>query len=154
MELLSDDPPLNVHASDWPIFTYPVQGPPAKFTDHGANGGCKIVDAIIGNGCMVADSSVVRSLIFNDCRIDPGCQLEGVLAHAACEIGAGSRLKNVLLDNGCIVPPGSVIGYDHAHDDQRFHVTDKGVVVVNREMLGQERRYQPPDYCHVPRQLD
>jgi len=154
MELLSDDPPLDVHAADWPIFTYPVQGPPAKFTDGGPRGGCTVTDSIIGNGSIVSDSSIVRSLIFNDCRIHHDCELEGALIHASCEIGEGSRLNNVLLDNGCIVPPGSVIGHDHALDAERFHVTENGVVVVNREMLGQERRYQPPDYCHVPRQLD
>ena len=154
MELLSDNPPLNVHASDWPIFTYPVQGPPAKFTDHGPRGGCTIVDSIIGSGCIVSDSRLVRCLLFNDCRIHNDCELEGALVHASCEIGEGSRLKNVLLDNGCIVPPGSVIGHDHARDAKRFHVSENGVVVVNREMLGQERRYQPPDYCHIPRQLD
>ena len=154
MELLSETPPLDVYALDWPIFTYPVQGPPAKFADHRPGGGCTVLDSIIGNGCVVSDSSIVRSLIFNDCRIHNGCELEGALVHACCEIGEGSRLKNVLLDNGCIVPPGTSIGHDLAQDAERFHITEGGLVVVNREMLGQERRYQPPDYCHVPRQLD
>ncbi len=151
MELLCDDPPLDVHEPHWPIFTYPVQGPPAKFTDHGPRGGCSLVESMVGNGCVISDSSIRKSLIFNDCRIDADCELDGALVHPNCEIGAGSRLKNVLLDNGCIVPPGAVIGHDKAADARRFHVTGGGIVVVNREMLGQERRYQPPDYTHLPR---
>ncbi|MEE4639895.1 MAG: glucose-1-phosphate adenylyltransferase [Wenzhouxiangella sp.] len=154
MELLGDDPPLDVHQPYWPIFTYPVQGPPAKFTDHGPRGGCTVVESMVGNGCVISDSSIRRSLIFNDCRIDADCELDGVLVHPNCHIGAGSRLKNVLLDNGCIVPPGTVIGEDPAADARRFHVTEGGIVVVNREMLGQERRYQPPDYTHIPRSPD
>ncbi len=151
MELLGDSPPLDVHEPDWPIFTYPVQGPPAKFTDQGANGGCAVVESMVGNGCVVSDSRIRKSLIFNDCRIDAGCQLDGALVHPNCEIGAGSRLTNVLLDNGCIVPPGTVAGEDAGTDAERFHVTEGGIVVINREMLGQKRRYQPPDYTHIPR---
>ncbi|MFW5815764.1 MAG: glucose-1-phosphate adenylyltransferase [Wenzhouxiangella sp.] len=151
MELLTDDPPLDVHELQWPIFTYPVQGPPAKFTDHGPGGGCSVVESMVGNGCVISDSSIRKSLIFNDCRIEADCALDGALVHPGCQIGSGSRLKNVLLDNGCIVPAGTVIGEDRAADQARFHVTDGGIVVVNREMLGQERRYQPPDYTHIPR---
>ena len=154
MELLEGQAALDVHAVDWPIFTYPVQGPPAKFTDHGPRRGCTVIDSIIGNGCIVSDSTIIRSLVFNDCRIHNDCDIEGALIHPNCEIGTGSRLKNVLLDNGCIVPPGTLIGHDHSADAKRFHITEQGLVVVNREMLGQKRRYQPPDYCHVPRQLD
>ncbi|WP_420823060.1 glucose-1-phosphate adenylyltransferase [Wenzhouxiangella limi] len=151
MELLTDDPPLDVHEQHWPIFTYPVQGPPAKFTDHGPRGGCTVVESMVGNGCVITDSSIRKSLVFNDCRIETDCELDGALVHPGCQIGSGSRLKNVLLDNGCIVPAGTVIGEDHAADKARFHVTEGGIVVVNREMLGQERRYQPPDYTHIPR---
>ena len=154
MELLNDQPPLDVHEQQWPIFTYPVQGPPAKFTDHGPRGGCSVDESMVGNGCVISDSSIRKCLIFNDCRIDADCELEAALVHPNCEIGAGSRLKNVLLDNGCIVPPGTVIGEDPAADRERFHVTEGGIVVVNREMLGQERRYQPPDYTHIPRSPD
>ncbi|MFP4276383.1 MAG: glucose-1-phosphate adenylyltransferase [Wenzhouxiangella sp.] len=150
MELLGDDPPLDLHAPQWPIFTYPVQGPPAKFTDHGPRGGCMIIESMIGNGCVISDSLIRKSMIFNDCRIDANCELDGALVHPNCEIGSGSRLKNVLLDNGCIVPPDSVIGEDRAADAERFHLTEGGIVVVNREMLGQARRYQPPDYTHIP----
>jgi glucose-1-phosphate adenylyltransferase len=48
-----------------------------------------------------------------------------------------------LLDNGCELPAGTVIGEDPDADAARFHVTPGGVVVVNREMLGQPREYRP-----------
>jgi glucose-1-phosphate adenylyltransferase len=109
---------------------------------------------MVGNGCVISDSKIHKSLIFNDCRIDSGCELDGVLVHPNCEIGAGSRLRNVLLDNGCIVPPGTVVGENPEEDAKRFHLTEGRIVVINREMLGQERRYQPPDYTHIPRSPD
>ncbi len=151
MELLGENPALDVHDLDWPILPYPVLGPPATFASQSENGGCTITESVVGNGCVVTDSSVKRSLIFNACRIDAGCELDGALIHPDCEIGAGSRLKNVLIDNGCIVPPGTVIGENRAEDAERFHVTEGGIVLVNRDMLGQERRYQPHEHTHIPR---
>jgi glucose-1-phosphate adenylyltransferase len=52
-------------------------------------------------------------------------------------------LQNVILDNGCIVPPGSVIGFDLQSDAERFNVTREGVVLINRQMLGQGISYNP-----------
>ena len=59
------------------------------------------------------------------------------------EIGAGCRLKNVILDNGCVVADGTVIGENSRNDRKRFHITERGVVVVNRKMLGQGSVYRP-----------
>ncbi len=149
MELLQDEPALNVHDPEWTIFTYPVQGPPAQFTDHGQRGYSTVIQCMVGNGCVISDSSLRKSLIFNDCTIEADCELDGALVHPNCHIGAGSKLRNVLLDNGCIVPSGTVVGYDPEQDARRFHITAGGIVVVNREMLGQGRRYQPADYPHA-----
>ena len=93
-----------------------------------------------------------KCLISNDCVIGPDCDLDGVLMHPNCYVGDGSKLKNVLLDNGCIVPENTVIGHDPASDAKRYHVSETGIVVVNREMLGQGRSYQPADYPHHPGQ--
>ncbi|MEL7387876.1 MAG: glucose-1-phosphate adenylyltransferase, partial [Pseudomonadota bacterium] len=38
----------------------------------------------------------------------------------------------------CVIPEGTTIGYDHEQDRARgFRVSEKGVVLVTREMLGQ-----------------
>ncbi len=150
IEMLDDNPVMDVHDPAWPIYTKLVQSPPAKFTDHGPQGGCQLVDCIVSNGCVVSDSKLVQSLLFGDCRVAGGCQLERVVALPGCEIGEGCRITGTLLDNGCIVPANTVIGEDPAADARRFHITAQGVVVVNRDMLGQERRYQPVEASHLP----
>ncbi|MGK7295299.1 MAG: glucose-1-phosphate adenylyltransferase [Candidatus Wenzhouxiangella sp. M2_3B_020] len=142
-ELLLEDPPLNLFASDWPIYTNLVQMPPAKFTDHGDAAGCRIRDSIVDTGSLVSDSEIEESVLFHACRIERGCRLDRSLVLPDCHIGAGCRLTRTLLDNGCELPPGTVIGEDPEADAARFHVTPGGVVVVNREMLGQPREYRP-----------
>jgi hypothetical protein len=42
-----------------------------------------------------------------------------------------------------VVPDGTVIGENSRIDRKRFHITERGVVVVNRKMLGQGSGYQP-----------
>ncbi len=145
IELLQDEPVMDMYDPKWPIFTKLVQSPPAKFTDHGPEGGCQVIDSIVGNGCVVSDSRLEQSLLFGDCWVDKHCSLERVVALPGCHIGKRCRLRNVLLDNGCILPEGTIIGEDSRADRRRFHITDGGVVVVNREMLGQGRRYQPQE---------
>jgi len=47
-------------------------------------------------------------------------------------------LKNVVIDRGCEIPEGMQIGVDLALDAKRFHVSEKGIVLVTPDMLGQD----------------
>ncbi len=82
-------------------------------------------------------------MLFSNVVVEANCELVDVLALPDCQIGRNVRLKKVLLDNGCIVPDGTVVGEDPEQDARRFHCTPGGVVVINRDMLGQEHRYTP-----------
>ena len=93
---------------------------------------------MVSGGCVIDKSDLKRTLLYSNVKVGAGCDLQGVLALPGCEIGAGSRLNGVLLDNGCVIPPGSVIGEDSRVDRERFHITERGVVVVSRKMLGQQ----------------
>jgi glucose-1-phosphate adenylyltransferase len=143
LALLDDNPVMDMHDPSWPIYTRLVQSPPAKYISHRPGHGCRLTNSLVSNGCVITDSELEKSLLSNDCKVARHCKLRGVVALPGCHIGPGCRLQGALLDNGCIVPEGTVIGEDPADDARRFHVTDGGVIVVNREMLGQERRYQP-----------
>ena len=51
------------------------------------------------------------------------------------QVGRGCRLAQVVIDRGCVIPEGMVIGEDPQFDAKRFYRTDKGVVLVTKEML-------------------
>ena len=142
IELLSDHPPLDIYDSNWPIITYQQQLPPAQFAGCGTT--CRVENAMVSGGCVVRESVLTDSILFSDVKVAAKCELEGVLALPGCEIGENSRLRNVILDNQCAVPPGTVIGEDSDADRKAFHVSEGGVVLVNRTMLGQGRQYMPP----------
>ncbi|MFU8832761.1 MAG: glucose-1-phosphate adenylyltransferase [Wenzhouxiangella sp.] len=149
LELLADDPVLDLYDQRWPIFTRLHQSPPAKFCAGEAGRGCNISASAVSIGCVVTDSVLHRVMLGSDCRVDSGCRLEQVVALPNCHIEEGCRLTGVLVDNGCQIPAGTIIGEDRSYDEARFYVTEEGVVVVNREMLGQKHRYQPVDPPHL-----
>jgi len=143
MELISSHPPFDIYDREWPIMTNQQQLPPARFLGSGSSGG--IVNAMVSGGCEIETSNLVNSVLFSNVKVYKGCELDGVLALPGCEIGRGSRLKNVILDNQCKVPEGTVIGEDPEQDAQRFSLSEEGVAVVNRKMLGQREGYIPDD---------
>lgn len=152
LELLSPDPPLDLYDPSWPTLTYQPQLPPAHFTDGGHAHG--IEDSMVSGGCVIEASRLRHSILFSNVKVHQGCELDGVLALPGCEIGAGSKLTNVILDNRCQIPDGTVVGADPASDRQAYQITDDGVVVVNRKLLGQGDRYMPGVLPQSPCQPD
>jgi glucose-1-phosphate adenylyltransferase len=53
------------------------------------------------------------------------------------DIGAGAKIRRAVIDKRCKIPPGMQIGYDIEADKKRFYVSEKGVVLVTMDMLGQ-----------------
>jgi glucose-1-phosphate adenylyltransferase len=121
--------------------TYQPQLPPAQFI--GGEKRCEVNNSMVSGGCVIQRSDLDTTLLFSNVKVQENCSLQGVLALPGCEIGAGSRLRNVILNNECRIAGGSVIGEDPQDDGRRFHITESGVVVVNRKMLGQGPLYRP-----------
>jgi glucose-1-phosphate adenylyltransferase len=44
-------------------------------------------------------------------------------------------IEGAIVDEGCEIPNGMSIGVDREADAKRFHVTEKGVVLVTADML-------------------
>ncbi len=138
MELIGISPELNLYDNDWPIWTYQKQVPPAKFVfdDNGRRG--MAVDSMVSGGSIVSGSMVRRSLLFTKVRVHSFCEVEDTVVFPDVDIGRHSKIRRAIIDRGCKIPRNTVIGYDAEEDRRRFHVTDKGIVLVTAEMLGQE----------------
>ncbi len=138
MELIGVDPELNLYDEHWPIWTYQDQSPPAKFVfdDDGRRG--MAVDSMIADGCIISGGYVNHSLLFSGVQVHSYVQLRDAVVLPGVDIGRYCRLRKVIVDRACIIPPGTVIGEDPEEDARRFYRTEQGVVLVAREMLGQE----------------
>lgn len=138
MELVAPVPALNIYDRKWPIWTYQEQLPPAKFVweDHDRRG--EAINSVVSGGCIISGSTLRRSLCFSNVRVHSYGLIEEAVILPDVEIKRHCKLRRVIIERGCVIPEGTVIGYDHDEDRRRgFRVSEKGVVLVTREMLGQ-----------------
>jgi len=93
------------------------------------------INSMVSGGCIISGAVVRESLLFSDVRVEERSSLyrSVVLPHA--EIGRGCQIIGAIIDEGCELPDGTQIGVERGHDAQRFHVTEKGVVLVTADML-------------------
>ncbi|HEY2276117.1 MAG TPA: hypothetical protein VGH61_11500, partial [Steroidobacteraceae bacterium] len=134
-ELVHVRPELNIYDEDWPIWTFQVQQPPAKFIlDEDGRRGIAI-NSMVSGGCIISGAVVRESLLFSDVRVEERTSIQRsvVLPHA--EIGRDCSINGAIIDESCEIPDRMSIGNDRAADTQRFHVTEEGVVLVTPDML-------------------
>jgi glucose-1-phosphate adenylyltransferase len=139
LDLASTVPELDIYDTDWPIWTYQRQLPPAKFVPDSAGQNGMTVNTLVSGGCIVSGSHVAHSVLFSEvrvhsyCHIDEAVVLPNVIIHRSC------RLRKVVIDRGCEIPEGLVVGEDPVLDAERFERTDEGVVLITRDMLARLR---------------
>jgi glucose-1-phosphate adenylyltransferase len=133
LDLVDVSPHFNLYDRKWPIRTYALQQPPAKFVfaQEGRRMGVAI-DSIVSAGCIISGGRVMRSVLSPGVRVNSYCEVEYSILMPNVEIGRYSRVQRAIIDTGVKVPESSVIGFDPAEDRRNGHyVTESGIVVVS-----------------------
>jgi glucose-1-phosphate adenylyltransferase len=137
LDLVHVTPDLNLYSEQWPIWTWQPQMPPAKFVfDDEARRG-KAVDSMVAGGCIVSGSVVRRSMLFSGVRVHSYASVEDSMLLPNVQVGRHCVLKRCIVDKNSVLPEGTVIGVDAQADRKRFRVTESGITLVTKEMLGQ-----------------
>jgi glucose-1-phosphate adenylyltransferase len=128
MDLVSVDPMFNLYNLEWPIWTYPVQMPGAKFTLNGVSR-----DTIASPGCVVSGGSIESSVLSPNVRVHENARVDHsvILSHAF--IGRDAVVHRAILDKNVIVHDGAQVGVDPEADQARgFAVSEGGITVVGK----------------------
>ncbi len=135
LELVHVAPELNLYDEEWPIWTYQLQQPSAKFVldEDGRRG--MAINSIVSGGCIISGAIVNQSLLFSNVHVDERSSVHRAVVLPNVKIGAGCTIRKAILDEGCEVPDGTQIGVDPVADAARFHITEGGVVLVTQEKL-------------------
>ncbi len=141
MELIGVNPELNLYDRDWPIWTYQVQAPPAKFVfedrEHDRVG--QSFDSMICGGCIISGATVRHSILSPDVRVNSWALVEHAVVLPEVNVGRHAKIRRAIIDRGCRIPEGMEIGYDLDADRERgFDVSPGGIVTVTPDMLGQK----------------
>ena len=132
MDLRSVTPALNLYNREWPLRTASYPDPPAKFTFDDENRRGQAIDCIVSGGCILSGGMVRNSVLWRGVRVHAGALVEDCVILDNCDIGRRAKLRRAILDKNVRVPEDAVIGYDLEHDRQHHHVTESGIVVVER----------------------
>ncbi|MHA2938726.1 glucose-1-phosphate adenylyltransferase [Vibrio sp. RC27] len=130
MDLLEPVPPMNLYQRDWAIRTYEPQFPPARTVSSVTGNEGIFINSIIANGVINSGGSVQHSIISSNVVIKDSATLMNCIIFDDVEINEGCQLINCIIDKHVRVPAHTQIGIDNAEDAKRFHISEKGIVVV------------------------
>jgi glucose-1-phosphate adenylyltransferase len=135
LELVHVSPELNVYDEEWPIWTYQVQQPPAKFVlaDEGRTG--MAINSLVAGGSIISGAVVRESLLFSAVRIEERSLVERSIIMPGVHIGRNCIIRGAIIDEHCDIPDNTSIGVDARQDRERFDVTPRGIVLVTPETL-------------------
>jgi glucose-1-phosphate adenylyltransferase len=66
-------------------------------------------------------------VLFNSARVHSYSTIKNSVLLDDVEVAEHCKLKNVIIDKHVKIPDGTVIGYNRADDEKRFHVIDLDV---------------------------
>jgi glucose-1-phosphate adenylyltransferase len=139
MELVSVTPQLNLYDQYWPIYTYQVQSPPAKFVFDEPERRGAAIQSMVSGGCVISGAEVRRSLLFSRCKTNSYSSITDSVLLPDTTIGQNCRINRCIIDAGSTIEDGTVIGENHDDDRERgFRVTKSGLTLVTPDMLGQQ----------------
>lgn len=132
MDLLSKNPPLDLHNQDWPIRTYIPPYPPALIAyDRDSREG-QINNSMMGVGCVCHDIIMQNSVVGYNVKIGDNSRITDSVILPNVTIGEDVVLNRVIIDKRVKIAPGTRIGVNREEDMKRFKVTESGLVVVPR----------------------
>ncbi len=134
IDLTATKPQLNLYDTNWPIWTWQEQLPPAKFVHNAENRRGIAIESMVSGGCIIS-GALYRSLLFSSCRVHSYSTVDWSVLLPHVEVGRRVQLNRVVVDRGCRLPDGLVVGADPDEDARRFHRTTGGVTLITANML-------------------
>ncbi len=130
-------PALDLHDSDWPIWTYAQITAPAKFV-HDVDGRRGMaISSLVSGGCIVSGAALRRTLLFTGVHVHSYAKVEGAVVLPYVQIGEHAQLTNVVIDRGVRIPERLVVGEDPELDARRFRRSPGGVCLITQLMIDQ-----------------
>lgn len=141
MDLTGIDPSFNLYGRNWPLQTYQLPAPPAKFifsNERPENFRVgKALDSIVAPGSII--SGIVRnSVISYYVVISSWATVEESVIMDDVIVGRYCKIKKAIIDKHNVIPAHTEIGYNPKKDAKRFTVTPRGIVVVPRRYFSSE----------------
>lgn len=129
MDLLGQNPSINLFNDRWEIFTRVASIRSAR-----VNGNSKIHNSIIANGCVISNCNIENSILSYDIFVEEKTKICNSFLMGNNYIGKNVSIRNAIIDTGIYVPDNTVIGYDRKDDLRRgLTISKKGITIIPRK---------------------
>ncbi len=132
MDLLGENPLLDLDNQDWAVHVSHLNCPPAYISDS------QVIDSLISEGCRVSGAKIKNSILGRSVRVEKGAEIEDSIIMDFTQIKRGSKIKKAIIDRYNIISPKTSIGYNRARDEKEYFVDTSGIVVLAR---GSRKQY-------------
>ncbi|WIV20997.1 glucose-1-phosphate adenylyltransferase [Paenibacillus polygoni] len=112
MDLLSDDPPLNLNDPQWRIYSRNPNEPAGYIGTKG-----KVCNSIVNEGCIV-EGEVSKSVLFYGVEIGEGSVVTDSVIMPKVKIGKNVRLHRAIVSEGTMIEDYSVVGGNGDQEDE------------------------------------
>jgi glucose-1-phosphate adenylyltransferase len=129
MELLQEQPPLNLYDDPWRILSRNPNEPP-HYVDEGAS----ITNSIVSEGCHIY-GTVINSILSSGVIIEKNALVRDSIIMAESRIGEGSVVDMSIIDEEVNIGKTCRIG-DYADSKRKIAVIGKKAVIANGETVG------------------
>jgi len=127
MDILGENPVFDLRNVTWPIMT-DVSGEPTASLVRS-----QLDDAMVGQGSLVVDANIRRSVIGRNVKIGEGAEIEECVILDGTVVGPKARLRRVISDRFNLIPAGTDLGHEDLRDNNiRYSVDKSGIIVIPR----------------------
>jgi glucose-1-phosphate adenylyltransferase len=110
LDLLSDDPGIELNDLGWLIYTKSEERPPARIGPE-----ARVTRSMISHGCVI-DGTVEHSVLSPGVRVEAGATVRDSIVMFDAVIGAGANLDRAIVDKEARIGEGARVGVG---DDMR-----------------------------------
>lgn len=135
LDLLQQNPALDLYADNWPILTKSEERPPAKLGPQ-----AKIISSMISNGCVVR-GLVSNSILSPGVHVGPGAVVRDSVIMNDAWIGAGAQVDKVVIDKQATIGVGAIVGTGDAAtvNEQMPDKLNGGITVIGKNAFLPQR---------------
>ena len=126
MDILGERPIFDLRNVNWPILTDASGEPTASLVRS------QLDHAMVGQGSLVVDATINRSVIGRNVKIGEGAHIEECVILDGTIVGPKARLRRVIADRFNIIAGGTTLGYDQKDEPSPTSPGKSGVIVLPR----------------------
>ncbi|MDF2634856.1 MAG: Glucose-phosphate adenylyltransferase, partial [Pelosinus sp.] len=120
MDLLADDPELDLYNPNWRIYSVNPTRPP-----HYIGATATVTRSLVSEGCSIF-GEVENSVIFPGVRIEEGARVKDSIIMPYVTIGAHAQIYRGIIGRKCLIEGGAVIG---SMSHEGICVIDENIVI-------------------------